>query len=89
MAKPKPNLASAVDDLPPPPAPITLQRATRSRRDTAEATGQTVLVGANLEPRYARNLAMLHAETGKSKKELLQKALDMLFTSAGGPNMKL
>lgn len=89
MAKPKPNLNVAVEDIPERPAPITAQRSTRPRRDMTEAASQTVLVGANLEPRYARNLALLHAETGKSKKELLQKALDMLFTSAGGANLKL
>lgn len=89
MAKPKPNLNVAVEDIPPPPAPVTSERAIRPRRNMVESGSPTVLVGANLEPKYARNLAMLHAETGKSKKELLQKALDMLFTSMGGPRLKL
>jgi hypothetical protein len=47
------------------------------------------LVGANLPPAYARNLALLHAETGRSKKDLLQEALDMLFTAKGGAALKL
>jgi hypothetical protein len=32
---------------------------------------------------------MLHAETGRSKKELLQEALDMLFTAKAGAGLKL
>jgi hypothetical protein len=46
-----------------------------------------VLVGANLPPKYARNLAFLHAETGRSKKELLQEALDDFFVKKGGRNL--
>lgn len=80
MAK-KPNLASVLDDL---PEPIRAQERSgrKGREDKAEQG--TVLVGANLPPSYARNLALLHAETGKTKKELLQEALDMLFVQKGG-----
>ena len=87
MAKPKPNLAGLLDnipDAPPPPAP----RQVRARRNAEPTTEQTVLVGANLPPAYARNLALLHAETGRSKKQLLQEALDMLFTAKGGAGIK-
>lgn len=88
MAK-KSNLAASLDDVlssasvvvtPSTPAP-------RRRSNTAADTTETVLVGANLPPRYARNLALLHAETGKSKKELLTEALDMLFVAKAGKNL--
>ena len=92
MAKPKPNLAGVLDDLPPAPPAATLRTSIRRRAPRnapPEEAPETVLVGANLPPTYARNLAMLHAETGKSKKELVQQALDMLFTSMGGPRLKI
>lgn len=82
MAPKKPNLAAALDEMTPPRA--ALSAASRPRRSEPADTGDTVLVGANLPPAYARNLAILHAETGKSKKELLQEALKMLFVSQGG-----
>lgn len=89
MAKPKPNLAGLLDNIPeaPPPA-IRQTRQTRERSRVEAAKEQTVLVGANLPPAYARNLAYLHAETGRSKKQLLQEALDMLFTAKGGAGIK-
>lgn len=86
MAKPKPNLAGLLDSIPDEPQPA--MRQTRERQNTEAATGKTVLVGANLPPAYARNLAYLHAETGRSKKQLLQEALDMLFTAKGGAGIK-
>jgi hypothetical protein len=86
MAKPKPNLAGLLDNIP--DAPPLAMRQTRERPHTEAATEQTVLVGANLPPAYARNLAYLHAETGRSKKQLLQEALDMLFTAKGGAGIK-
>ena len=82
MAPKKPNLAAALDVIEPPRAAMTA--AARPRRSEPADAGDTVLVGANLPPAYARNLAILHAETGKSKKELLQEALKMLFVSQGG-----
>lgn len=86
MAKPKPNLAGLLDNIPDAP-PLTPRPAGRARR-AEPAAEPTVLVGANLPPRYARNLAILHAETGRSKKELMQEALDMLFTAKGGAGIK-
>ncbi len=85
MAK-KSNLASVLDDLPPVPAAVAAASPSRSRRTGGNEA--TVLVGANLPPSYARNLALLHAETGRSKKELLQEALDMLFVSKGGAALR-
>jgi len=88
MAKAKPNLAGVLDDLPQTPAAVV--SPPRRNRFAARAEPQeTVLVGANLPPAYARNLALLHAETGRSKKDLLQEALDMLFTAKGGAALKL
>lgn len=89
MAKPKPNLAGVLDDIPATPAPSQIIRDDQPRRRHPGEQGRTVLVGANLPPKYARNLAMLHAETGRSKKELLQEALDMFFTAKGGAGIKL
>lgn len=92
MAKPKPNLAGLLDGIAaePPPASTKPQRQPRARRDVTPANeaGPTVMVGANLPPSYARNLAILHAETGRNKKALLQEALDMLFTAKGGAGIK-
>lgn len=88
MAKAKPNLAGVLDDLPP-PAAAGSSGLRRTRIAASSASQETVLVGANLPPTYARNLALLHAETGRSKKQLLQEALDMLFTAKGGAALKL
>ena len=89
MAKPKPNLAGLLDNIPDAP-PLPAPRQVRRRRETEQTSNgePTVLVGANLPPTYARNLAFLHAETGRSKKQLLQEALDMLFTAKGGAGIK-
>lgn len=90
MPKPKPNLAATLDGLPETPAPSQIvDIPAPRRRSPAKAQEPTVMVGANLSPRYARNLAMLHAETGKGKKELIQEALDMLFTAKASPNIRL
>lgn len=90
MAKPKPNLAGVLDDLPPAPVVRVVRPARRSRPETpAEGLEPTVMVGANLPPKYARNLAFLHAETGKSKKELLTEALDMLFVAKGAEHQDI
>lgn len=87
MAKAKSNLAGVLDGLPPEPTrALAVPRASRSA-PSAEPQS-TVLVGANLPPAYARNLALLHAETGRSKKELLQEALDMLFRAKGGAGLR-
>lgn len=85
MAKPKVNLASVLDDMPErAPAPSIVPAPRRARPESAPTEEEaTTLVGANLPPLYARNLAMLHAETGRSKKQLLREALDMLFVAKG------
>ena len=83
MAK-KPNLASVLDGLPEPVRPQTQTPPARRAKAQDKPEQGTVLVGANLPPSYARNLALLHAETGRTKKELLQEALDMLFVQKGG-----
>lgn len=89
MAKSKPNLAGVLDGLPQTTPAAVSEAPTRRRRLASPEASETVLVGANLPPKYARNLAMLHAETGKGKKELIQEALDMLFISKGGAALKL
>lgn len=84
MAKKQPSLAGVLDDLPPAPVPApVVARARRAAASSEPDPTPTALVGANLHPSYARNLAMLHAETGRSKKDLLQEALDLLFTAKG------
>ena len=83
MAK-KPNLASVLDGLPESVRAEPQPQIVRKGRNKAVPEQGTVLVGANLPPSYARNLALLHAETGKTKKVLLQEALDMLFVQKGG-----
>lgn len=88
MAK-KPDVRQFLDDaLARAPAEDAQQEPAPRRRISAAGQGEkTVLVGANLPPRYARNLAMLHAETGKDKKALLMEALDNLFVAKGGPRL--
>lgn len=87
MAK-KANLAASLDDVLSAPAPAAEARpSARRARPRPQQEGDTVLVGANLPPKYARNLAFLHAETGRSKKELLQEALDDFFVKKGGRNL--
>lgn len=80
MSKPmkKPDLLAAFTDVGPAPR----------LSDRRDMSGE-VLVGANLSPVYARNLALLHAETGRTKKDLLQEALDMLFRAKGGKALGL
>lgn len=87
MARAKPKLSGALDDLAAvpattveAPAPINtrVSRAGRPRR-----TEQTNLVGGQLATRYSRSLNMLSAETGKTNRQLLEEALDDLFTKYG------
>lgn len=87
MAPKKPDLNKVFADLPREPAPAPAAAPAARARRAAPPADNTVLVGANLAPSYARNLALLHAETGRSKKALLQEALDMLFVSKGGPQL--
>ena len=93
MAKAKGNLSGLLDGVlageaaPPTMDPIPSSR--RVRRSSEEAAGQeTVLVGANLPPSYARNIALEHAETGKTKKVILQEALDMYFKAKRATALK-
>lgn len=53
------------------------------RASEREGSPETVLVGANLPPRYAKGLAILHAETGRTKKDLIEEALEMYFHANG------
>lgn len=92
MAKKQPNIAAFLDTAlareQAASAPTLQQEPETRRRRLSVGQGEkTVLVGANLPPRYARNLAMLHAETGKDKKALLMEALDNLFIAKGGPRL--
>lgn len=87
MAK-KPNVAAFLDDA------LTRQQIEPQqqaeaprRRSSTGAQHETVLVGANLPPRYAANIRILHAETGKDKKVILAEALDMYFAAKGGANL--
>ena len=94
MAKAKANLSGLLDGVlaeEAAPAPVTAAPLPARRvRRSSEAAGQdTVLVGANLPQSYARNVALLHAETGKSKKAILQEALDMYFKAKGGLGLGL
>lgn len=92
MAKKQPNVAAFLDTAlareQDAYAPALHQEPETRRRRLSVGQGEkTVLVGANLPPRYARNLAMLHAETGKDKKALLMEALDSFFIAKGGPRL--
>ncbi|MBX3559910.1 MULTISPECIES: ribbon-helix-helix domain-containing protein [Hyphomicrobiales] len=89
MARAKPKLSGALDDLAavaapvvqapvPPPAGARTSRAGRPRRNE-----ETSLVGGQLATRYSRSLNMLSAETGKTNRQLLEEALDDLFTKYG------
>jgi hypothetical protein len=46
-------------------------------------TEGTALVAANLPVGYQRTIAMLSAESGLTKKDLMQEAFDMLFKARG------
>lgn len=87
MAKPKPSIAAAFDSLP--TAPTEKAPSPRMRKGRTSSAENLVLVGANLPTSYARNLALLHAETGRTKKELLQEALDLLFVAKGGAALRI
>lgn len=88
MARAKPKLSGALDDLaavpaPPVQAPASTAGARTSRAGRPRRTEETSLVGGQLATRYSRSLNMLSAETGKTNRELLEEALDDLFTKYG------
>lgn len=87
MAKAKPKLSGALDDLTassrePVTAPAAPQ-APRSRAGRPRREEETNLVGGQLAKRYGRSLNLLSAETGKTNRELLEEALDGLFIKYG------
>lgn len=87
MARPKPKLNDALDDLAaeslPSPAEAAAPAATPARIRRPRRTVQTSLVGGQLAIRYSRSLNLLSAETGKTNRELLEEALDGLFVKYG------
>lgn len=94
QAKTKANLSGLLDGVlaeeqQAAPPVIVQHAAPRVRRSSEIGEQETVLVGANLPPSYARNIALLHAETGKGKKVIIQEALDMYFKAKGGAALKL
>lgn len=56
------------------------QKAGNGRRLITEGTS---LVASNLPVRYGRALALIAAEEGVTKKDLMQEALDLLFAARG------
>lgn len=83
-AKARPNLGAALDDLTAAlPASEPAAMPARSRAGRRRREEQTTLVGGQLARRYGRSLNLLSAETGKTNRELLEEALDGLFTKYG------
>lgn len=88
MARAKPKLSGALDDLAAVPAPVVQAPAPTAGGRTSRAgrprrNEETSLVGGQLATRYSRSLNMLSAETGKPNRQLLEEALDDLFTKYG------
>lgn len=87
MARPKPKLNAALDDLAVAPAPTVAAPAAlparSGRAGRPRRMEETSLVGGQLAVRYSRSLNMLSAETGKTNRELLEEALDDLFIKYG------
>lgn len=87
MAKPSPNLDAAFDTVQaksePAPVPVAVAPTSAPRLGRPKRTEETRLVGGQLPVRYSKSLNMLSAETGKTNRELLEEALDMLFTAQG------
>lgn len=81
MAKPNAGLRGALsDDAHLHPVASAAQKAGNGRRLITEGTS---LVAANLPVHYSRALALLAAEEGVTKKDLMQEAFDMLFKARG------
>jgi hypothetical protein len=81
MAK-KANLASALDDVMPPPIAAPAAGRERSTPVIPSREG-TVLVGAHLPARYGKAMKLLSAETGRPQRELFEEALKLLFVKEG------
>jgi hypothetical protein len=80
MAK-KSSLAAALkDDGHLTPVTSAPQRAGNGRRLITEGTS---LVAGNLPIKYGRTLALIAAEEGVTKKDLLQEAIDLLLAARG------
>jgi hypothetical protein len=83
MAKPqqKPSLQGAFDDdTHLQPVTTATQKAGNGKRLITEGNS---LVAANLPVGYGRALAVLAAEEGVTKKDLMQEAFDLLFKARG------
>lgn len=85
MAKPKANLNGVLDGMAAEPAPVPAAPeppATPTRSGGRPRRNEpTRLVGAQLGLRYSKSLNLLSAETGKSNRQLMEEALDMLFVA--------
>ncbi len=84
MAK-KPNkLAAALEgataerEAPAAPRPSKKVPAKADKGD-----GKTVLIGGHFDPAVARQLAIISAEEGTNKRELMMEAFNMLFKKKG------
>ena len=81
MAKPQPSFAAAFkQDSHLQPTSTAQPKAGNGKRLVTEGTA---LVAANLPVAYQRTIAILAAESGISKKDLMQEAFDMLFKARG------
>lgn len=85
MAK-RANLANALDDLTPPPAPVTRateQAAPQSKPAPIPSREGTALVGAHLPVAYGKAMKRLSVDVDKSQRDLFEEALQMLFVRYG------
>ena len=81
MAQQKAGLRGALrDDAHLQPPTSLTQKAGNGRRLITEGTS---MVGANLPVKYGRQLALIAAEEGVTKKDLMQEAFDLLFKARG------
>lgn len=101
MPKPKANALQAVLDRTAvqEPAPAEEQQEVEPEAATpaprmstagqgAKTAGKTVLIGGHFPPEVARQLALVAAEEGVKKNELLAEALDLLFVKKGKSRIK-
>ena len=90
--KAKPNALQAVIDRaaaePKTEAPpeATAERPPKRRRSqdpAGQGRGGRVLIGGHFPPAVSKQLAIIAAEEGMTKQDLLQEALDLLFVKKG------